>query len=402
MNLVERGFAVAVLVGSLTPFHSTDPTPAGNRPPTEQEKAYDLATAALDAQKWAAAADAYAEAVRLAGDKTDAALYWQAYALGKASRRADALGVLKDLTSRFPKSRWKKDARALEVELKGGAADAGEDDDDEIKVLALDSLMRQDPDRAITHLESLLSRPGGSKLKEKALFVLTQSSSERAQNLLVKIARGQLHGDQQRHAIEYLVMAGGPKNLALLDEIYASTPSRDVKVKILESFMIAGDGERILRAARNEKEPELRRAAINQLGALGATAELVQLYQTEKEREVKQTILDSLHVAGAVDKLSEVARTEANEDLRATAIERLGLFEKAQTEAVLLEIYRKDGGKRPRTAVLDALFVQGNARALIEIAKTEKDRPLRRSAVEKLSLMNSKEASEYLLKLLGE
>jgi hypothetical protein len=52
--------------------------------------------------------------------------------------------------------------------------------------------------------------------------------------------------------------------------------------------------------------------------------------------------------------------------------------------------------------VIQAFFVQGNASALIEIAKTEKNRELRGEALQKLSVMNNKEAKDYLLQFLNE
>ena len=50
--------------------------------------------------------------------------------------------------------------------------------------------------------------------------------------------------------------------------------------------------------------------------------------------------------------------------------------------------------------MLNAFFVQGNATALIEVARQEKDAGLKREAIEKLSVMGSKEATDYFLELL--
>jgi hypothetical protein len=53
-----------------------------------------------------------------------------------------------------------------------------------------------------------------------------------------------------------------------------------------------------------------------------------------------------------------------------------------------------------KVEILDALFIAGDAKGLIAVAKTEKDPELKKKAVEKLSLMGSKEANEYLMELL--
>jgi hypothetical protein len=52
--------------------------------------------------------------------------------------------------------------------------------------------------------------------------------------------------------------------------------------------------------------------------------------------------------------------------------------------------------------VLNSLFIQGNAPAIIEIAKKETDPTLKREAIQKLSIMHSKEGTDYLLEILNK
>ena len=61
----------------------------------------------------------------------------------------------------------------------------------------------------------------------------------------------------------------------------------------------------------------------------------------------------------------------------------------------------KQPRKKVRKAVLNAFFLQGNDTALIEIARKETDLKMKKEAVEKLSLMGSKEAQEFMLELLN-
>ncbi len=49
---------------------------------------------------------------------------------------------------------------------------------------------------------------------------------------------------------------------------------------------------------------------------------------------------------------------------------------------------------------MNAYFIGGNAGALVAIAKSEKDPELKKMAVSKLALMNSKEGNEYMMELL--
>ena len=73
-----------------------------------------------------------------------------------------------------------------------------------------------------------------------------------------------------------------------------------------------------------------------------------------------------------------------------------------RTAPALLELYRTERDLELRKDVIQAFFVQGNARALIDIAKTEKVRELKEEAVQKLSVMNNKEATDYLMQFLKD
>jgi hypothetical protein len=67
-----------------------------------------------------------------------------------------------------------------------------------------------------------------------------------------------------------------------------------------------------------------------------------------------------------------------------------------------VEIYKNEGDRRMREAALQGLFIQGNAKALVEVARTEKDPDLKKKAVSHLSHMNSKEGTDFLLEILNK
>jgi len=108
-----------------------------------------------------------------------------------------------------------------------------------------------------------------------------------------------------------------------------------------------------------------------------------------------------LFVAGDTDRVLELARSEPDRELKEEAIQKLGVMG-MRTAPALLELYRTERDVDLRKDVIQAFFVQGNARALIDIAKTEKVRELKQEAIEKLSVMNNKEATEYLLQFLND
>jgi len=51
-----------------------------------------------------------------------------------------------------------------------------------------------------------------------------------------------------------------------LEQLYQTETSPDVRREILQAFFLAGDSGRLLQAAQGEKDAELRRAAIRNLG----------------------------------------------------------------------------------------------------------------------------------------
>jgi HEAT repeat protein len=95
----------------------------------------------------------------------------------------------------------------------------------------------------------------------------------------------------------------------------------------------------------------------------------------------------------------QAAEGEKDPELRRNAIRNLGLMGKSDS---LQSIYAKETDHGLKEEVLNAYFISGNAKALVAIAKSEKDPELKKRAVEKLSLMNSKEGSDYLMELLNK
>ena len=50
--------------------------------------------------------------------------------------------------------------------------------------------------------------------------------------------------------------------------------------------------------------------------------------------------------------------------------------------------------------MINALFIQNNATALVTLARAEKSVEMKKEIVAKLSVMKSKEATDYLMELL--
>lgn len=375
------------------------PWPALAEP--QKDALYQEARKDLDAGRFNAAADKFGKSAAKGGKDADAALYWKAYAQKKGGKSGEALATLRQLASAHPRSEWQDDAKALEIEIRGAAGqrpDPEDEADDETKLYALNGLMASGSKQAVPMILKFLDGPHSPRLKGQALFVLSQSDSPEARKTLLEVARGTRHPELQRQAIESLGAAGDAKALA---EIYdASSPA--VKLMVLDGYMAAGAEEQIIAAARGEKDPAVRRKAIDLLGPIGAQQELRQLYRNA-DAAARMQILDGLAVAGDVEALTGIARDEKQPGpLRRKAIEGLGIDDSPEATAALRSLYTGTADAAIRQAALEGLFIQDNAKALIEIYRAEKDPRMRREIVQKLSLMGSPEAEAFLLKIFGE
>ena len=66
----------------------------------------------------------------------------------------------------------------------------------------------------------------------------------------------------------------------------------------------------------------------------------------------------------------------------------------------LVTFYGPDVSTDVRKAIVNALFIQHNAKALVGLARSEKDPGVKKEIVQRLSLMKSPEATDYMLELL--
>jgi hypothetical protein len=369
------------------------------------DRAYERGQRALDSRNWDEALEMFTQAASGGGSRADGALYWKAYALAKLGRRDDALAAIAELRKSYASSRWLDDAKALEQEVKraGGQKPSPETENDEdLKLLALNGLVQSDPDRALPLVENLLKTSSSPRLKERALFVLAESNSPRGKQLLEQVARGGAgNPDLQLKAIRYIsATSKRTDNRQLLWEIYSGSNDTQVKRAILNGLMSSNDKDHLLQIAKSEKSTPLRMEAIMFLGATGAQSELWQIYQGETSVDVKQEILHSMIASGSADRLLEIAKSEKDAKLRRSAIHALGSMNAAKTGDALVSMYGSEMDPAMKKSIVEGLRSQRNAKALVDLARKESDPAMKREIVGELSNMKSKEATDYLMELL--
>lgn len=369
------------------------------------DQAYQRGMRALDDKKWEEAINFFGQVTGEGATRADAAIYWTAYSQNKLGRRNEALASIANLKKQFPQSRWQNEANALEVEVKQAAGRPVSPDsigDDDVKLMALNGLMNSDPERALTIVEKMITTSQSPKVKERALFILSQSDSPKAREVLIKVARGGANPDLQRLAVRNLGVHGGRNNGQLLAEIYQSQPDPAIRREILRAFMVSGDTSRLAAAAKTEKDPDLRREAIRQLGASNDVKSLSDLLASETDTRIRMEIVQSFMVAGDSARLVDIANTEKDNDVRRRAVQMLGTMGREKTGDALVQIYQKTSDVETKRAVIRAFMTQDNAKSLVDVARKEPDPDLKREAVRQLSHMRSKEATDFMIELLDK
>ncbi|HUE86136.1 MAG TPA: HEAT repeat domain-containing protein [Vicinamibacterales bacterium] len=371
-----------------------------------QDRLYEEGQRAIEEGRWQSAAERFADLAAQKGTRSDAAMYWRAYALDRMGQKADALTAAAELIKQYPASKWLADAKALELQVRQSAGQPVRPEaegDEELKLLALQGLQHSDPEQAVPMIEKILQGPQSPRLKQRALFVLAQSNSPRARQVLTNIARGGSNPDLQRRAIQYLGVHGGRENREILAQIYESSTDVDVKRRILRSFAVSGDRARVLAAATGEGTPELRAEAVQQLGVMRAHDELWQLYQKESATDIKRRIIQAMFVGGNVTRMTELANNEQNVDLRRAAIRNLGLMGSSRSGDTLTALYAKEKDVAIKKEIVNAFFLQNNGEQLVAIARKETDPVMQKDIVGRLSLMpRSKVALAYLMEILNK
>ncbi len=361
----------------------------------------------IDDRKYERAIDRFDRVIENKWARADGAYYWKAYALNKLGKRDEALAALAEIPKQFPQSRWINDANALKAEIQqasGTAASPENQSDEDLRLLAINGLMNSEPERAVPLLEKVINDPKNNLgLKGRALFVLAQSRSDKARDIVAQYAKNGSNPDLQIRAVQYLGTYRSKDSQQTLADVYASVSDVSVKRAVLRSMFISHDVPHLLNAAKSESNLELRQEAIRNLGMLQATNELGQLYASETNVDLKDAMIQSLFVGKATDRLIEIAKTEKDARLRASAIHRLGTMRNEKAGEALASIYSSETDKGVKSQILQAVWMQGNCKQLVDMVRSEKDRDLKADGVRRLGQMKGcKEASDYLMELISK
>jgi tetratricopeptide (TPR) repeat protein len=292
-----------------------------------RDDGYGAGTRALDEHKYDEAVQAFDNAITRDPSRAEGALYWKAFALNREGKRDEALAAIAQLRRDYASSAWLHDAQALEAEVKQGngqPVSPAQESNDDLKLLAINSLMNADAERALPLVENILKGNSGPSVKDRALFVISQNKSPRAQQALLDYAKGGGNPDLQLRAIQYVGMSGTKEAQQQLVSIYSSSSDPRVKASILQSLMQAHASDALMNIAKSEKDTNLRGTAIRVLALTkGVSAEgLVELYSSA-DAVSKREIINGLMARGDGKTLVDLSRKETDPATKKMIVERL-------------------------------------------------------------------------------
>jgi HEAT repeat protein len=371
--------------------------PNAAREDAKRSDAYREGQDALEDQDWDEASRIYAKLAASGSGEVDAALYWKAYADWKRGQKKEALDGVRKLLASYPQSAWADDAKALELEMRDGkaAARASTGDDEELKLYALDGLMQMEPGQAVPILEKLLAGDASRRVKERALFVLSQSDSPRAREILLRTAKSGQPIALRCEAVRTLGIAGQPEDLEALATIARDTTAPyEVRTAVVDAYLISNRPEALVGLATSDPDPKIRSKAIDALGAIGALPSLRQLWSSEKDPAVRAKLLEAFGVAGDVDTLMKAARESTDP--------KLGISGGPAAGRALRQLYGEFTAPDDKRKVAESLMVHGEAKILIELFRAEKDPGMKRVLLQQISVMDDPEIQRLLMEVLGE
>jgi HEAT repeat protein len=255
---------------------------------------------------------------------------------------------------------------------------------DDLKIAAIEALMSAPPERSLPIVTKVLKGNASDEMKERALFVLSQIDRPEAQALLVETAQS-ADRDLRNEAIRMIGIGGDSSALAGLADLYTGGDA-DTREAVLEAYLIADDGDAIYEIAASARNAEEFEAAVEKLGAMGATQQLRAL---RTRVDMSEVLIEAYAIAGDTESLTELARDSSEPERQSQAIHGLGIAGGNDTDAILAGIYRGTDSPVVKDAVREAFLISGNDKGVLELFRESNDNAEKRELLETLVIMDS-------------
>ncbi|MGH7699964.1 MAG: HEAT repeat domain-containing protein [Gemmatimonadales bacterium] len=294
---------------------------------------------------------------------------------------------------------------------------SGCDDDDDIRVAALNAMLQMDAERAGPILKSVLEKrdEASACLRRKAIFLVSQKRTAETEDILLGAARSDPDPEVRRQAVFWLSQVGTEKAVVALDSILRNSTDPELQ----EKAVFALSQHRSPRAAqalrgyaeRRDVAPRIREQAIfwlSQHSSSENAAFLKALFPRLETDELKEKVLFSISQMRGDDHarwLLDVALDRG----QTVEIRKKALFWAGQSPqlpiADLVRLYDRTDDREMREQLV---FVYSQRREpeavdkLLDIAKGDPDRELRKKALFWLGQSRDPRVAELLLQIINQ
>jgi HEAT repeat protein len=353
----------------------------------------------------------------------DEILYWYGFSLKKQGKYEDSWRALERLSSEFPRSRWVRDAKALQIEIApilGKAAPENADADCELKVFALQSLASSNPERALAAIEKMLKQPDSScpEMQRGAVLILGQIGDARSRALALELVRTAQDTEVQKAAIWALGMS--IENADAIDDAtfnaltsLATTASDEDVARTALLALAQREDPRVCSfltaTATGTAAPEVRRMAILMLGERASCATVDALEKIcaaapdDDPRRMALIALAERNDAQSLDALVRVARSAQSTEIRRFALIQFAERDAGRAVQLLSEWYDAERNETLKEQMIDSLGQIEDRRALeklLKIARADQLPAMRKRAIMWIGQSDDPEATKLLEEIL--
>ena len=411
---------------------------------------YRAARSALNRAAFQEAADMFREVQRRypGSDYVGKSLYWGAYSLYRAGGDSDleaAREMVLEQQEEYPRAARERDSEELEALIDGKLAELGHeeaaarsaerarggerargdgraqgdacpDEDDDVRLAALNALLNMNAQLAVPILKKVLERRDecSVQLRRKAVFLLSQKRSDETVELLLDVARNDPDVEVREQAVFWLSQVSSEEAVDALEEILnteSSVAIREKAIFALSQHPSERAGSILRNYAGDRGNPlELREKAIFWIGqhGAGANAEFLRgLYSSMESEELKEKIIFSVSQMGGAGNgswLIEIALDESESvNLRKKAIFWAGQGGASMEE--FARLYTSVSDREIKEQLIFAFSQSSSPDAadqLMDIARNEPDQKLRKKAIFWLGQSNDPRAADFLLELINQ
>jgi HEAT repeat protein len=393
-----------------------------------------------------------------------AALYYEAFALYRLGGDEDlrtARTRLEAHAERFPNTATRRDAQVLLRRVQGALAQRGDaaaaeaieedirgvappapvqppqavqppqpprpprpdrrrsdcDDDDDLRLAALNAMLQMDADRALPILKTVLEKrdEGSTCLRRKAIFLVSQKRSTETEDILLDAARRDPDSEVRQQAVFWLSQVGTEKAAIALDSILRNSSDPELQEKAIFSLS-QHRSERAAVALRGYAErrdvpQRIREQAIfwlSQHRSAENAAFLKSLFPRLENDELKEKVLFAVSQMRG-DQNDRWLLDVALDRSQNTEIRKKALFWAGQSRRVpiadLVTLYSRTDDREMREQLV---FVYSQRREpeavdkLLEIAKADPDRELRKKAIFWLGQSRDPRVAQLLLEIINQ